>query len=66
MADESKQEPLEGFHVTDYDAATETVTISLHRALLNDPRQQEAVAKKFIEIIASGPSVRVVVAVARD
>jgi hypothetical protein len=31
MGDDPKQEPLEGFHTADYDAATETVTISVHR-----------------------------------
>jgi len=66
MGDDPKHEPLEGFHIADYGAATETVTISVHRYLLKDERQREALAKQFIEAISSGPSVRVVVAVARD
>ncbi len=66
MPEDPKKEPLEGFHITDYDATTETVTISVHRYLLKTERQKEALAKKFVEILSSGPSVRVVVAVARD
>lgn len=64
--DEPKKDPLEGFHITDYDAATETVTISVHRYLLKHQVQRDALAKKFIEIISSGPSVRSVTVIARD
>ena len=66
MANDPKKELLEGFNVTDYDDTTEEVTISVHKYLLKHPRQKEALAKKFVEIISSGPSVRTVTAVARD
>jgi hypothetical protein len=66
MTDEPKKEPLEGFHVTEYDDTTEEVKISVHKYLLKHPRQRDALAKKFVEIISSGPSVRTVTAVARD
>jgi hypothetical protein len=51
MGDDPKQEPLEGFHIADYGAATETVTISVHRYLLKDERQREALAKELTEAI---------------
>ena len=50
-------DPLEGFHITDYDPATEMVTIQLHKSLRQDQRQLEAITRKAKEIIEAGPSV---------
>jgi hypothetical protein len=55
---EQKKDPLEGFQITDYDPKTEFVTIEIHRSILANDRQREAVAKKAVEIIAGGPSVK--------
>ena len=57
MPDQQK-DPLEGFQMTDYDPNTEFVTIEIHRSILANPRQGEAVAKKAVEIIEGGPGVK--------
>jgi hypothetical protein len=58
MNDEAKKGPLEGFQITDYDPKTEFVTIEIHRSILANARQRDAVARKAAEIIAGGPSVK--------
>ena len=60
MIDMADQEidPLEGFQITDYDADTEFVTIEIHRSLLQNERQREAVMRKATETIEGGPNVR--------
>ena len=58
MNDESKKDPLEGFQITDYDPNREFVTIEIHRSILANARQREAVAKRAVEIIEGGPSVK--------
>jgi hypothetical protein len=57
MPDDQK-DPLEGFQITDYDPETEFVTIQIHRSILGNARQREAVAKRAVEIIEGGPGVR--------
>jgi hypothetical protein len=57
MADEPK-DPLEGLQITDYDANTEFVTIEVHRSILGNNRQVEALMKKITDIIQGGPNVR--------
>jgi hypothetical protein len=57
MTAEKGKDPLEGLQITDYDSKTEFVTIEIHRSILANPRQREAVAKKAVEIIEGGPSV---------
>jgi hypothetical protein len=54
---ERKKEPLEGFHITDYDADKQIVTIQVHRYLFNNPASIEALQKRIEEIINDGPSV---------
>lgn len=57
MVDELIKDPLEGFQITDYDEEKQTVTITIHRLILRDPKQQQAAAQKCIEIIQHGPNV---------
>jgi hypothetical protein len=49
------KEPLVGFHITDYDPKTEMVTIQIHKSILADERQLDAMAKKAKEAIEAGP-----------
>lgn len=58
MGVDKGKDPLEGFQITDYDPKTEFVTIEIHRSILSNPGQQEAIAKKAVEIINGGPSVK--------
>lgn len=58
MNDEPKKEPLEGFQITDYDPKTEFVTIEIHRSILGNDHQRNAVIKKAVEIIEGGPNVK--------
>ena len=53
-----KKDPLEGFQITEYDRDKEFVTIEIHRSILGNARQREAIAKKAIEIIEGGSSVK--------
>jgi hypothetical protein len=55
---DQQNDPLEGFQITDYDPNTEFVTIQIHRSILANPRQRAAIAKKALEIIEGGPSVK--------
>jgi hypothetical protein len=66
MADESKADPIQGFHITDYDPATETLTISVHKSLFKHQPSATAMQSRAIEIIGAGPSVRKVVFVPRE
>lgn len=66
MTEEQKKEPLEGFQITGYDEGSEDVQIALHRLILNNPTQQQALIRKAIEIMTSGPSVKRVTFVLRD
>ena len=66
MTEEQKKEPLEGFQITGYDGESEEVQIALHRLILNNPTQQQALIKKAIEIMTSGPNVKRVTFVLRD
>lgn len=52
------KDPLEGFQITDYDPNTEFVTIEIHRSILGNERQREAVINRAREIIEGGPNVR--------
>ena len=46
---EPDKDPLEGFQITDHDPTTEFVTtIEIHRSILADPRQRDAVGKKAV------------------
>jgi len=35
-------EPLEGFDIQNYDRATETVTVQIHKSMLDKPDQRDA------------------------
>ena len=50
-------DPIEGFQITGYDPTTEVVTIEIHRSILANQRQLEALARKAAEIIQAGPSI---------
>ena len=60
------KDPIEGFHITDYDAETETLTISADKALFKHKPSMTAMQNKAVEIMVSGPSVSKVVFVPRD
>jgi hypothetical protein len=64
LANESKKEPIEGFHFTDYDEETETLTISIDPQALKNPASREAMGA--VEIIVGGPSVSRVTFVPRE
>ncbi|MCK1622744.1 hypothetical protein IVA98_05685 [Bradyrhizobium sp. 160] len=49
-----KKDPLEGFHFTDYDPATQEVTIKLHPRVLSNPKSREALEKHAQAIIEAG------------
>ena len=54
-SEESKQEPLEGLHIVDYDAATEKVTIELHGSLLRTPLMPTQTKWKYCSIDSRAP-----------
>ncbi len=56
----AEPDPLEGFQITGYDESTQTVTIQIHRSLLDNTRSQQALIGKCIEIINRGPNVNTV------
>jgi len=55
MTETPKIDPLEGFHVTDYDGNSKEVTIEIHRLVVK--HSADALAKKLVEIIEFGPNV---------
>jgi hypothetical protein len=61
----SEPDSLEGFNIIDYDEKTKTVTIELHPALLTNPKSQQAMVEKCIEMMTSGPNVDAVTIVPR-
>lgn len=63
---DQKKEPLEGFQITGYEEQSEEVEISLHRLILQNPGQTQALMNKAVEIMTSGPSVKRVTFVLRD
>ena len=65
MTEKPKTEPLVGFHITDYDEASETLTISVDPRLFTNNPSAKAIAEKAIEITISGPGVSKVVFVPR-
>lgn len=59
-------DPLEGFHITDYDDAKEIVTIQIDKRILSDPSQHKALVEKMIESIKYKTGVSAVTAEPRS
>ena len=57
MSDEPKNYPLKGSKLQTM-SQYEFEAIKVHRSLLANAREREAVAKKAVEIIEGGPSVK--------
>lgn len=51
---EDKQDPLEGFHFTNYNAATQRITIELDPRVLRNPRSIEKLQEHAEAIIKAG------------
>jgi hypothetical protein len=63
---EQEEEPLEGFQITGYDEVSGEVQIAVHRFILGNPSQEEALVRRAIEIMNRGPEVRRVTFILRD
>lgn len=59
--DNNTKDPLEGFHIVNYDAATENVTVELHGSLIRylqaHPEKLEILLKQLADATTHGPSV---------
>lgn len=52
MTEERKSDPLEGFHFDDFDQETKTLRVMIHRFILANPRQKEALLARLTEVLA--------------
>jgi hypothetical protein len=54
-------EPLEGFHIVNYDEATQKVTVELHGSLIrylqSHPEKMEVLLQQLADATTHGPSV---------
>jgi hypothetical protein len=66
MTAEQKTEPLEGFQIVGYEEGLQEVEIALHRYILGNETQRDALVQKAMEIMTSGPNVKRVTFVLRD
>ncbi|SHI08379.1 hypothetical protein [Marivita hallyeonensis] len=57
MSEDDGKDPLEGFHFDDFDEDTKTLSIRVHKYVLDHPDQKDALLTKVAEILEFGDEI---------
>lgn len=66
MDEDVRKDPLEGFQLDDFDDDTKTLSIRIHRYLLEYPDQKRALMEKVAKILEYGDEIDRVTVTERD
>lgn len=66
MNEDDGKDPLEGFHFDDFDEDTKTLSIRVHKYVLDHPDQKQALIEKVAEILEYGDEIDRVTVTKRD
>lgn len=66
MTEERGPDPLEGFHLDDFDQETKTLSLRIHEYILKHPAQRDALIKKVEQILSYDDNIDKVVISPRD